>query len=403
MPNQLPKVFYGLHFYPGVAEYRKPGKESMRVFLNENTLRSMDASFAGRPLFVIHVEQVNLATLQQDADGYVIKSFYNEADGKHWVQFIVVSDKGHEAISKGYRLSNAYTAGSFAPGGCWNGVDYSQEISSGTYDHLALVNNPRYNESILFTPEEYNAYNNEKLMQLRRVANSADDITKAKQPSEKRSMFDFFKKTKVENEKIEELTVTLPKSGKQITIAELIASADSVKNADKEEPKDEKESKDEPKEKSEKDSEDKGEDKAEDKGEEKSEGKDEKPEGDAKDEAAKAVPQMADLDHHVMVGNSSMPLRDMMAKHSQMADCMNALAEHHSEMMKSAMPGAPQENPLIKKNEITVEPKEKPEIKNANFKKLLNAKDEAAEFESGIVTKTHLDGLLKGKARYGAK
>jgi hypothetical protein len=388
MAKQLPKIFYGLHFYPGVAEYREPGTSPKRVYLNENTLRSMDSTFAGRPVYVRHVEDVDLQNIQTEADGYVVKSFYNEADGKHWAQFIVVSDKGHEAIAKGWKLSNAYQPKSTGPGGQWNGVDYVQEITSGEYNHLAIVNDPRYNESKILTPEEFKLYNTSKLTELKLVANS-------KTP-ERKSMFDFFKKTKVENEKIEELTVTLPKSGKSITIAELIASADVVTNeAEDDKPKQDKEDK------SEKKSEEKGEVK-----EKESEGKAEKkPEGEGKEEAMKAAPEMASLDHHVMVGNASMPLRDYMAKCSKMEDCMNALAEHHAGMMKERMSGE-SGNPLIKKNESDeVKVKEKTEIKPEvdYFSKLKNAKEEAEDFQSGIVTVAHLDGLIKGKARYGRK
>lgn len=388
MAKQAPKIWYGLHFYPGVAEYRNNGEAPMRVYLNENTIRSMDASFAGRPVYVRHVEEVHLRTLQQDADGYVVKSFYNEADGKHWVQFIAVSDKAHEAIQSGARLSNAYILKSEGSAGTWNGVDYTREVLAGEYEHLALVNDPRYNESIILSPEDFKLYNINKLFELKKIANSST--------SERKSMLSFFKKTKVENEtKIEELTVTLPKTGKEITIAELIASADVVKNAEEKEEK--KEAKEEPKEAPAK------EDKSEEKSEEKSEAPEEKSEeksdkGEEKSEEKKVeAPQMADLDHHVMVGNSSMPVRDLMAKHAKMEDCMNSLAAHHADLMKQGdAVGMKPEAAVIQKNSQT-------EDKVDHFSKVSNARDEAADFQSGIVSSIHLDGLAKGKARYGSK
>ena len=130
--NSAGKIFYGMHFYPGVAEYREEGREPTRIFINENTIRRMSPSFAGRPIFVEHVEEVeqDIDELRKDADGYVIESFFNAADGKTWVKFIVTSQRGLDAIEKkGYRLSNAYVPKSYGAGGQWNGVDYEKEVT----------------------------------------------------------------------------------------------------------------------------------------------------------------------------------------------------------------------------------------------------------------------------------
>src|SRR5689334_328672 len=94
----LPKIYYGLHFLPGTAEYREPAKEPYRIFIGEEAIKNMNASFAGRPVYVHHVDEVNLDKIQE-ADGYVVESFYNKNDGKTWAKFIVVSDRAHEAIA----------------------------------------------------------------------------------------------------------------------------------------------------------------------------------------------------------------------------------------------------------------------------------------------------------------
>ncbi len=53
--NSSGKIMYGMHFYPGLAQYSEPNKEAFKIFLNEDTLRKMDPSFAGKPIFVEHV------------------------------------------------------------------------------------------------------------------------------------------------------------------------------------------------------------------------------------------------------------------------------------------------------------------------------------------------------------
>lgn len=227
--NSKGNIYYGMHFYPGVAEYQEPEGEAFRVFLNESTIRAMDPSFAGRPLYVEHVDGVeeDVDELRGEVDGWVIESFYNKADGKHWVKFIVVSSRGEEAIKSGMRLSNAYFPKSYGQGGMWNGVSYQKEVTAGEYEHLALVRNPRYDESVVKTPAQFKAYNEEQTAELTRLANSKD-----KKGDKKMGAFSVFKKSKVENsDDIAGMSVMLPKSKKEITLEALINAADTVEVA----------------------------------------------------------------------------------------------------------------------------------------------------------------------------
>lgn len=214
-------IQYGLHFYPGVAQYQEEGKEPYRVFLNEDTLRSMDPTFAGRPVFVLHVNEVetDLNELRKEADGWVIESFYNPSDGKHWVKFVVVSEKGERAIAQGMKLSNCYLPKTFGPGGTWNGIDYDRSITQGEYEHLAIVPNPRYEESVIMNPEEFKKYNEDNFNELKKLSNQKD-----KEPEMK---FNFFKRTKVENSiDLESMSVMLPRSKREISLEKLINDAD---------------------------------------------------------------------------------------------------------------------------------------------------------------------------------
>lgn len=226
--NSQGKIFYGMHFYPGVAEYQEPDKEPYRILLLENTLRKMDPTFAGRPIFVQHVDEVepSIDELRKEADGWVVESFFNQSDGKHWVKFIVVSERGERAVKNGLKLSNAYLPKSFGQGGQWNGVDYAREVTDGEFDHLALVSNPRYEESIILSPEQFKKYNEDKVVELKSIANSKD-----KKENQKMGKFNFFKKQKVEND-LEGVSVMLPASKKEVTVSEAIELADKFANMD---------------------------------------------------------------------------------------------------------------------------------------------------------------------------
>lgn len=228
LKNSKGNVYYGMHFYPGVAEYQDPADaSSFRVFLNENTIRQMDPTYAGRPVYVLHVDEVeeDIDELRKEADGWVVESFYNQADGKHWAKFLICSESGEQAIKNGFRLSNAYHARSYGNGGVWNGVTYDREVAVGEYEHLAIVPNPRYQESVILTPDAFKKYNDEKLLELKRLSNS-------KKESGTMKKFSFFKREKMENAiDIENVSVILPKSGKELTITQLVNALDEVEVA----------------------------------------------------------------------------------------------------------------------------------------------------------------------------
>jgi hypothetical protein len=222
LDNSQGQIFYGMHFYPGVAEYEDPNDGPFRVFINEDTIRAMGPSFAGRPIFVDHVNEVDedIDTLRNEADGWVIESFFNAADGKTWAKFILVSDRALEAVKRGYKLSNAYIPKSFGQGGLWNGVQYSREVTDGEFEHLAIVQNPRYEESVIMTPEQFKSYNNKKTVELTKLSNAKGE------PKMK-----FFKRTKVENSvDLESTMVELPKSKVEMSLTKLINDHDAILN-----------------------------------------------------------------------------------------------------------------------------------------------------------------------------
>lgn len=227
--KSLPQIYYGLHMEPGVAEY--PEKDYM-LYIDETALKKMDKTFAGKPVYVDHVEEVELDELETKADGYVVESFYNRLDGKHWVKFIVVSDKGKEKIANGWKLSNAYVPLEVGDGGEWHAVKYDQEVFDGEYEHLAIVKEPRYEKSVILTPEDFKAYNEQKEGELLKIANSKKTIKQGAA-----GMFKFFKRETVENSKeLEEYAVILPKSKREVNLSKLVNEMDELEVA-KEEPK----------------------------------------------------------------------------------------------------------------------------------------------------------------------
>lgn len=212
--KEEPKVFYCKHIAPGVCAYADE-----TILIGEETLKEMDKTFAGKPIYVNH-QKVDLENIQQDADGYVAESFYLPEDGTHWAKIIIVSDKGHEAIRKGWKVSNAYVPDEFGIGGEWHNVPYNREVMKAHYTHLALVDNPRYEEAQVLTPEDFKQYKEEKRAQLKALENN-------KEPKgEGKTMFKLFKKTAVTNsDDLSKVMVELS-NGSAVSIGEMVNSVE---------------------------------------------------------------------------------------------------------------------------------------------------------------------------------
>ncbi len=225
---QNPKRYYGLHMVEGVAEYAdqlNAAGEPMRLLVRENAIKSMDPSFEGKPLYVQHVNSVDMKKFEDEAAGIVVRSFYNQYDGKHWAEFLVWSEAGIQAVNRHWKLSNAYVPTQVVGGGENHAVRYDQEVKTGEYKHLALVPNPRYEESIILTPDEFKAYNSKKELELKTLANSKGAI----------SMFKFWNKKQLDNSAdIEGATVTLS-NGVEKSVAQLINDAEAGIKKEKEE------------------------------------------------------------------------------------------------------------------------------------------------------------------------
>jgi len=234
MAKKLPEIFYGLHFVSGPAEYSGPDD---RIYISEETAKHMDATFPGKPVYVGH-KPVDLEKIQE-ADGYVVESFFNEYDGKHWAKFVVVSDAGHDAVEKGWKLSNAYQPIKRGEGGRCHNIEYDSEILEAEYNHLAIVQVPRYEESVILTPEQFKEYNAKKKEELKLLQNEKEKVETKKEGF---FMFKFFEKKEIANSNDVANAVVLLKNGQEVSVSKLVEMA-NAKNEDEEKEKEEKEKK----------------------------------------------------------------------------------------------------------------------------------------------------------------
>lgn len=213
--SDFPKRYYGLHFSPGVVEYPALKK---RVFVTPEIAKEMDASFTGKPLFVDHRDDYDIGSLPAESDGIVIRSFYNMYDGNHWTEFLAISDEAEQKIQDGWLLSNSYKAQVDNVKGESKNVSYDHAVTSAEYHHMALVKKPRYENSVIYTPEQFKAYNDKLKAQLEHLQNSKEE-----------DGIMFFTKTKAPDaDKLKDLSVKLPKTGVEKTVMQLINEADEA-------------------------------------------------------------------------------------------------------------------------------------------------------------------------------
>ena len=172
--KQMPSRYLARHIKEGLVHYFENGKDTLYLVKNE-ALQKMNKSFEGKPIYVRHVDSVDMKRLRETADGYVVKSFYNEFDGAWWADILVVSDAAHEAVKKGWAVSNCYSPTEYGSGGIYHDISYQKEVRNGEYEHLAIVPNPRYEEAVIMTPEEFQKYNEGKQQEINKLKNSKEN------------------------------------------------------------------------------------------------------------------------------------------------------------------------------------------------------------------------------------
>lgn len=153
----VPKRYRSKHIIPGIVDY-EDGNQKNTVLVKKEVLDKMNPSFVGKPVFnfihkIIDAETAfNFTEEEKEKQavgivsdvGYDIESGYFIADLMIWDE-----DTQQNIDKKGFNVSCAYipVAGE---GGVYNNVPYDEEIIDGEYHHMAIVEDPRYNEAVIF-------------------------------------------------------------------------------------------------------------------------------------------------------------------------------------------------------------------------------------------------------------
>lgn len=206
---------YGAKFLEqGVCKYANE-----TILIKNDAIFRMMHTLKGRPVIILHKDDIKPENMEEHADGYVSAVRYHEFDASFHCDFVVFTDEGNQKIKDGWSVSCAYIPTEWGMGGEWHSVPYDREILNGEFTHLALVPNPRY--------EDITIYENSK--------------------KEKEAMvFKLFQKKEVENQKELQNAVVEISENEEIPLKDLV---EAYKNAKKNEADEEKKKEDEEKEK----------------------------------------------------------------------------------------------------------------------------------------------------------
>lgn len=338
--KQMPEIFYCKHMVAGVAGY-----EDENILVSLDTMKKMCKSFIGKPVYVYHVDTVNVEEIEK-ADGFVTECWYDANDGWLWAKFIAVTDALRSAIDKGWSVSNAYIPTKKGDGGTYTNVPYKWEVLGADFTHLAIVPNPRYESAKIFTEANYKDH----------VATIAAELQNSKK--EKRPMLKLFKTKREEITNAKDLdadTVFELENGQTATLEQMV---NALKNAKKNE--DEKEEK-------------------------------------------------INMDLQIEVGDEKMPLKDLINKYTNMKkneseeDKENEDKEEKENKRKNSDEDEEKSNKKHKRNEDEEKDNEDEEEKKNSHPDYFKQLQNAHKSHKAITVDTDTDKLNRGLSRYGSK
>lgn len=131
---------------PGIVSYRDMVNGGIELLRKETIDRCLDTAI-GNPLTIGHVDvsKVDRHTVE---NGVVQSVSYNPEDGWYYCEGTVDTDAAKAKMRAGKRPSCAYEVTSFGPGGVYHGIRYEREITGLKFQHLAIVEKPRYEDAV---------------------------------------------------------------------------------------------------------------------------------------------------------------------------------------------------------------------------------------------------------------
>ena len=136
------------------ARFLTPGLVKYEYGLCLLTKENADAfiqKFIGCPVIIDH-QDVTEENIKEIGRGNIFSVWFDDKDGEFWCDGIVTGEDAITLIEKGYSVSCQYTITEYEENkenNLHNGVPFDLYILNGRPEHLAIVNNPRYERALI--------------------------------------------------------------------------------------------------------------------------------------------------------------------------------------------------------------------------------------------------------------
>lgn len=118
--------------------------------LTKENLDKFVQGFVGCPVIIDHNEVYD-NNAEDLRVGTVSRVWFDETDGYYWCEGIIWDEKALDLIlNKGWSVSCQYDITEIdEQGGIHNGIEFDKTILNGSFEHLALVDAPRYEAALI--------------------------------------------------------------------------------------------------------------------------------------------------------------------------------------------------------------------------------------------------------------
>ena len=134
---------------PGIIKYSDDQGKPYVALVKKEAIDRFIGSIIGCPLIIKH-HDVNKDTVEDLRCGIISEVSYNQADGWYYCSGIVWDENAIKNIEElGWSVSCTYVITDEGGGGVYHDMKYDVEFMNGDFEHLALVENPRYEEATI--------------------------------------------------------------------------------------------------------------------------------------------------------------------------------------------------------------------------------------------------------------
>jgi hypothetical protein len=134
---------------PGIIKYSDDKGQPYVALVKKEAIDRFIGSIIGCPLIIKH-HDVNKDTVEDLRCGIISEVTYNQADGWYYCSGIVWDEQAIKNIEEhGWSVSCTYVITDEGEGGIYHDIKYDTEFMNGDFEHLALVENPRYEEATI--------------------------------------------------------------------------------------------------------------------------------------------------------------------------------------------------------------------------------------------------------------